>query len=75
MADLTVKDIKKAMKTLNKNNVVPTKMIMHQIMKDKVIKMLNEQGIETKGADGNDYVFGMKVITNDMCVEDTAYLD
>ena len=75
MSDITVNDIKKAMKKLEKNQVVPTKIIMNSVMKDKVIKILNEQGIETKGADGNDYVFGMKVITEDMCVEDVAYIN
>ena len=75
MSDLTVNDIKKAMKTLKKNQVVPARITMNPVMKDKVIKMLNEQGIETKGADGNDYVFGMRVITEDMCVEDVAYID
>ena len=75
MSDITVKDIKKAMKTLEKNKVVPARITMNPVMKDKVIKMLNDQGIETKGADGNDYVFGMKVITEDMCVEDVAYIN
>ena len=75
MPNITVNDIKKAMETLKKNQVVPKRITMHPVMKDKVIKMLNEKGIETKGADGNDYVFGMKVITEDMCVEDVAYIN
>ena len=75
MQDITVIDIKKAIKTLKKNQVVPTRITMNPVMKDKVIKMLNEKGIETKGADGNDYMFGMKIITEDMCDEDVAYID
>ena len=75
MPDITVKDIQKAIKMLEKNKACPTKMLMNPIMKDKVIKMLNEQGIETKGADGNDYVFGMRVITDDMCDKNTAYIN
>ena len=75
MADFTLKDIKKAMKILEKNHKVPTKMYMNPATKDKVIKMLNEQGIETKRSDGNDYVFGMKAVTIEECVEDVAYID
>lgn len=75
MVDFTVKDIKKAVNILKKNHKVPTNMYMNPATKDKVIKMLNNQGIETKCADGNDYVFGMKVVTIEECVEDTAYID
>ena len=70
MEDFTLNDIKKAMKILEKNNKVPKKMYMNPATKDKVIKMLNEQGIETKCADGNDYVFGMKAVTIDALSEE-----
>ena len=74
MADLTEKDIQNAVETLKKNCVTPTKILMNPIMADKVIKMLHEKGIETKGKDGNDYVFGMKVIIDKLCDKEMAYI-
>lgn len=67
MEGLTIKDIQKAVETLKNNKATPKMMLMNPVMKEKVIQMLNEQGIETKGEDGNDYVFGMKVIIDDWC--------
>ena len=74
MGDITVKDLKKAIGLLKKSKAVPTKILMNPVMEYKVIKMLNEQGIETMGADGNHYVLGMRVITDIMCDPDIAYI-
>lgn len=54
-------------------NIQP-KILMNPVMEYKVIKMLNEQGIETMGADGNHYVLGMRVINDIACDPDIAYI-
>ena len=74
MADITMDNIKKAMEMLEKAEAKPTTITMSPAFRDKVIKMLNDKGIKTKGEDGNDYVLGARVIVEDMCEENVAYI-
>ena len=74
MSDITIKDIKKAMKTLEKSGGKPVRLIMGLEKKNKIIHMLNEKGIQTK-INGKEYVMGMEVITDERCCGNIAYID
>ena len=75
MADLTVKDLRKAVRMLKKNGGKAERLLMSPRMRDKIIPMLNESGIDTKGLDGRHYVFGMEIVTDDRIMGDVAYID
>ena len=72
---ISAKDIKKAMRLMEKCKKKPAKMFMSPIMASKVIKELNDKGIETKANNGKDYVFGLEVVLNGEIVEDVAYIE
>ena len=72
---ISEKDIKKAMRLMEKCKKKPAKMFMNPVMASKVIKELNDKGIETKANNGKDYVFGLEVVLNSEIVEDVAYIE
>lgn len=73
--DITEKDLRKAMKLLEDCGSNPSRLLMSQSMKDKIVRMLNEHGINTKGNDGKDYVLGMEVIVHNELSENVAYIE
>lgn len=74
MGEITVEDINKAIEKLKEIEVEPSELVMSTRMKEKIIKMLHEHGIGTKGEDGEDYILGRKVIIDDRLSSNIVYI-
>lgn len=74
MGDITVEDLNRAIEKLKEIEAEPSELVMSTRMKEKIIKMLHEHGIGTKGEDGEDYILGRKVVIDDRISSDIAYI-
>ncbi len=74
MEELTIKDIKKAVRQLKKYGGCARNLYMSESRAKQIILISNEHGIKTKGEDGNDYILGMKIVTRTDLNDKTCYI-
>ena len=72
---ISIKDIKKAMRKLEKCHKTPEKLHMSPVMANRIIKHLHENGVSTKANNGKDYICGMEVILHDQLQPDIAFIE
>ena len=72
---ISLKDIKKAMRKLEKCHKTPEKLYMSPVMANRLIKHLQENGVSTKANNGKDYICGMEVILHDQLQPDIVYVE
>lgn len=74
MADISFNDIEKAVNQLKQYGVAPSKFYCSHVRAKQFIDKAHELGIQTKGADGNDYLLGMKIVSDKRLPEDIMYV-
>ena len=75
MAELTIKDIEKAMKQMRKIKMKPAKFYCSKSTAEAILNKAKELGVETKGKDGEDYLLGMKVVTHNDLDDKCCYIE
>ena len=74
MADITFKDIKKAMNTLKKYHTQPAKFYCSERRAKNLMEMAKKEGIPTGNINGKDYLMGMQLVTEKNIDENTCYI-
>lgn len=73
--DATMKGILKAVnKFAEDGQEPPHNLYLGESEARRIVKLFNDNSIVTKGSDGNDYIWGMKVIPDSRLDADTVYL-
>ena len=74
MADLTFKDIRKAMKQIERYYGTPARFYCSESMGKKLMAKAKELGVKAETINGNDYLMGMKLITHPDLDDMTCYI-
>ena len=74
MADLTFKDIRKAMKQIERYHGTPARFYCSESMGKKLMAKAKELGVEAETINGDDYLMGMKLITHPDLDDRTCYI-
>ena len=74
MADILFNGIEKAVNQLKQYDVAPSKFYCSVVRAKQFIDKAHELGIQTKGADGKDYLLGMEIVADRRLSEDIMYV-